>query len=192
VTAHAQLTRAVRTVARRDARLRRAVQRLGRCLPALPRSQRRVLLLRAGDRAGRTRSRARVARITGLSRRRVTYLELTGLRRLRTLAGANACQGAAGGETATAGPGAAGTTATPTAGGGATPVADTKTRGDRHGRTGTAPDAGTPSRNRARELSTSPSGPTGADLAVPALLFLGAAAVAIGIQQIRRGNRPAA
>jgi hypothetical protein len=50
-----------------------------------------VLTLRAGVGIARTRSRAAVARITGLRRARVARLERRGLRRLRALGRAGAC-----------------------------------------------------------------------------------------------------
>jgi hypothetical protein len=197
VIADAQLTRAMRTVVRRDLSLRRAVRRLGSCLPALPRSERRVLLLRAGDRSGHTRSRTRVARITGLTRRRVTHLERSGLRRLRALATTNACHGAGGSDSATTTAAAVGAwgVGTPTAGGGTTAVADHGTHRTGAGSgsgPGVAPAILESPRDRARELSTSPGGASGIDLALPALLLLGAAAVAVGVREIRRANRPTA
>jgi DNA-binding CsgD family transcriptional regulator len=80
----------------RDAALRRAVLRLRGCLGRMPRAERRVLLLRAGDGTTRTRSRSEVARMTGLSPARVTKLERRGLRRLRALGRQGACAPASG------------------------------------------------------------------------------------------------
>jgi hypothetical protein len=65
--------------------------RLQGCLGRVPRAERRVLTLRAGVGIGHTRSRADVARITGIRRARVTSLEHRGLRRLRALERAGAC-----------------------------------------------------------------------------------------------------
>jgi hypothetical protein len=67
------------------------VLRLQGCLGQVSRSERRVLLLRAGVGIARTRSRAEVAHITGLRRARVTRLERRGLRHLRALGRAGAC-----------------------------------------------------------------------------------------------------
>jgi len=57
----------------------------------MPRAERRVLALRAGVGIARTRSRAEVARITGLRRARIARVERRGLARLRALARAGAC-----------------------------------------------------------------------------------------------------
>jgi hypothetical protein len=65
--------------------------RLQGCLGRVPRAERRVLVLRAGIGIARTRSRAQVARITGLRRTSVARLERRGLRRLRALARTGAC-----------------------------------------------------------------------------------------------------
>jgi hypothetical protein len=65
--------------------------RLKGCLGRVPRAERRVLKLRAGVGIARTRSRAQVARITGISRARVARLERRGLRHLRALGRAGAC-----------------------------------------------------------------------------------------------------
>ncbi len=77
---------------RRDHALRRAVLRLQGCLPRVPRSERRVLTLRAGVGAARAHSRTEVARITHLRRARVITLERRGLRRLHALGRTGACQ----------------------------------------------------------------------------------------------------
>jgi hypothetical protein len=76
---------------KRDRDLRRAVVRLQACLGRVPRAERRVLRLRAGVGIDHTRSRADVARITGIRRARVASLERRGLRRLRALERAGAC-----------------------------------------------------------------------------------------------------
>jgi hypothetical protein len=76
---------------KRDRALRRAVVRLQGCLARVPRSERRVLTLRAGVGIAHTRSRAQVARITGLRRARVAVLERRGLRHLRALGRDGAC-----------------------------------------------------------------------------------------------------
>ena len=60
--------------------------RLQGCLASVPRSERRVLALRAGVGRARPHSRTEVARITHLKRKRVVTLERRGLRRLRALA----------------------------------------------------------------------------------------------------------
>jgi hypothetical protein len=57
----------------------------------VPSRERRVLELRAGVGAGHTRSRADVARLTGLQRKSVARLERRGLKRLRSLADAGTC-----------------------------------------------------------------------------------------------------
>jgi hypothetical protein len=85
--------------------------RLRGCLARVPRAERRVLVLRAGIGIARTRSRAEVARITGLRRARVARLERRGLRHLRTLGRAGACAISSGdAETAFAGNPAGGST----------------------------------------------------------------------------------
>jgi hypothetical protein len=58
----------------------------------VPRAERRVLILRAGVGPARTHSRTEVARITHQRRARVIRLERRGLRRLRALGRAGACQ----------------------------------------------------------------------------------------------------
>jgi hypothetical protein len=63
----------------------------------VPSAERRVLELRAGVGGTHTRSRADVARLTGLHRKSVTRLERRGLKRLRSLAGAGTCAGATSG-----------------------------------------------------------------------------------------------
>jgi hypothetical protein len=73
--------------------LRRTVQRLRPCLGGLPTTERRVLVLRAGLGTDRTRSRAEVARMAQISRRRVARVEAAGLRRLARLARASGCGG---------------------------------------------------------------------------------------------------
>jgi hypothetical protein len=70
-------------VHRRDHRLRTAVRRLRGCLPALPRLQRRVLVLRTGIGKGGPRSRERVAGILDRSEIRVARIERRAVRRLR-------------------------------------------------------------------------------------------------------------
>jgi hypothetical protein len=59
----------------------------------VPRRERRVLELRAGVGDKRTRSRAEVARLTGLHRKSVARLERRGLKRLHKLASAGSCAG---------------------------------------------------------------------------------------------------
>jgi Sigma-70, region 4 len=67
------------------------VVQLQGCLGRVPRLERRVLVLRAGVGIAHTRSRAQVARITGIRRARVARLERRGLRKLRALGRAGAC-----------------------------------------------------------------------------------------------------
>ncbi len=104
-------------VRKRDRALRRAVLRFQGCLGQVPRSERRVLALRAGVGIGHTRSRAAVARITHLRKARVTTLERRGLRRLGVLGRAGACAVVPGASVALAAPAATtATTAPPAAG----------------------------------------------------------------------------
>lgn len=79
---------------RRDRALRRSVLRFQGCLSQIPRSERRVLTLRAGVGSSRAHSRTEVARITHLRRARVITLERRGLRRLHTLGRTGTCQDA--------------------------------------------------------------------------------------------------
>jgi hypothetical protein len=88
-------------VQRRERALRRDVLRLKGCLASVPRSERRVLALRAGVGRARPHSRTEVARITHLKRKRVVTLERRGLRRLRALGRAGACGVPAASTTAT-------------------------------------------------------------------------------------------
>jgi Sigma-70, region 4 len=109
---------AAAAVRKRDRALRRAVLRFQGCLAHVPRAERRVLTLRAGVGIGRTRSRAAVARITGLRRARVAQLERRGLEHLRALGRSRACAVPA----PSAGTAAAGAPAVaPQSGDGATP-----------------------------------------------------------------------
>jgi hypothetical protein len=62
----------------------------------MPDEERRVLSLRAGVGIERTRTRAEVQRLTGLSRRRVVAVERRGIERLRGLARTGACASAGG------------------------------------------------------------------------------------------------
>ena len=81
-------------VQRRERTLRRTVLRFRGCLSRVPRSERRVLSLRAGVGRLRPHTRSEVARITHLKRARVIALERHGLRRLEALDRAGGCQGA--------------------------------------------------------------------------------------------------
>jgi hypothetical protein len=101
-------------VQRRERSLRRDVLRFKGCLARVPRSERRVLTLRAGVGRARPHTRTEVARITHLKRKRVVTLERRGLRRLRALNRAGACGAAAGTTTAAQAPGTG--TALPPAG----------------------------------------------------------------------------
>jgi hypothetical protein len=89
-----------RKTRKRDRALRDAVLRFAGCLDSVPSSERRVLSLRAGIGAAQTRTRAQVARITGLSSRRVAKLERRGLKRLRGLGRSGHCSPAASTESA--------------------------------------------------------------------------------------------
>jgi hypothetical protein len=112
----AQARRRAARVQRRERALRRDVERFQGCLASVPRSERRVLALRAGVGTARPHSRTEVARITHLKRKRVVTLERRGLRRLRALARAGACA-PAGGSSATAAMAPGTGTALPPAGG---------------------------------------------------------------------------
>jgi hypothetical protein len=81
-------------ILRRDRALRHVVLRLSSCLGRMPRTERRVLVLRAGVGIAHTRSRREVARIIGLGGARVATLERRSLRRLRALAHEGACAAA--------------------------------------------------------------------------------------------------
>lgn len=78
-------------VQQRERNLRRTVLRFHGCLSRVPRSERRVLSLRAGVGRLRPHTRSEVARITHLRRARVITLERRGLSRLRALNRAGAC-----------------------------------------------------------------------------------------------------
>jgi hypothetical protein len=105
-------------VRQRERDLRRTVLRFHGCLSRVPRSERRVLSLRAGVGRLRPHTRSEVARITHLRRARVIKLERRGLRRLRALNRAGACQDAGAPTTAvTAAPGT-GTSVPPSGGSG--------------------------------------------------------------------------
>jgi Sigma-70, region 4 len=77
-----------------DRALREAVLRFQGCLGSVPSRERRVLELRAGVGGTHTRSRADVARLTGLHRKSVARLERRGLKRLRSLADDGTCASA--------------------------------------------------------------------------------------------------
>jgi hypothetical protein len=109
-------TRAAR-VQQRERNLRSTVLRFRGCLSRVPRSERRVLSLRAGVGRLRAHTRSQVARITHLRRARVIKLERRGLRRLRALNRAGACQDAGAATTAmTVAPGTGTGTPAPPAG----------------------------------------------------------------------------
>jgi sigma-70-like protein len=65
------------------------------CLGNVPQTERRVLELRAGVGISRARTRAEVARLTGLPRKRVARLEHRGLKRLQSLSDVGSCTAAA-------------------------------------------------------------------------------------------------
>jgi Sigma-70, region 4 len=87
---------------RRDRRLRRNVVMLRGCLGGLARTERRVLVLRAGLGQRRPRARARVAGILDVPARRVARIERRALRHLKTL-GEQDCGATRGGASASAG-----------------------------------------------------------------------------------------
>jgi hypothetical protein len=160
-------TRAAR-VQQRERNLRSTVLRFRGCLSRVPRSERRVLSLRAGVGRLRAHTRSQVARITHLRRARVIKLERRGLRRLRELNRAGACQDA----------GAAATTAmtfAPGTGTG-TPAPPAGTSGDRSAvlaehHSSASKDSGSQGKPERAELSISrpsTSGPGGSsfDLAL--------------------------
>lgn len=74
-----------------DRRLRRDLRRLDGCLSGLGAAERRVLVTRANLAGSGVASRADVARGLGISTRRVTVLERTGLRKLRAAASSGGC-----------------------------------------------------------------------------------------------------
>jgi hypothetical protein len=117
----------------------------------VPRSERRVLSLRAGVGRLRPHTRSQVARITHLERGRVIELERRGLRRLRALNRAGACQDA----------GAPTTTATVAAPGTGTPAAPTGTPGGRsavlaeHHSSAASKDSGSAGKPERAQLSIS-------------------------------------
>ena len=150
----------------RERALRRTVLRFHGCLARVPRSERRVLSLRAGVGRLRPHTRSEVARITHLRRARVITLEHRGLSRLRALNRAGACQDA----------GATATAVTPAPGTG-TPVPPASGAGQRsavlagHQSSATSKDSGSQGKPERAELSISrpsTSGPGGSsfDLAL--------------------------
>ncbi len=158
-------TRAAR-VRQRERNLRRTVLRFHGCLSRVPRSERRVLSLRAGVGRLRPHTRSEVARITHLRRARVITLERRGLRRLRALNRAGACQDAG-----------APTTAVTAAPGTGTPVPPASGSGERSAvlaeqhSSAASQDSGSPGKPERAELSLSrpsASGPSGSsfDLAL--------------------------
>jgi hypothetical protein len=159
-------TRAAR-IQQRERNLRSTVLRFRGCLSRVPRSERRVLSLRAGVGRLRAHTRSEVARITHLRRARVIELERRGLRRLRALNRAGACQ--EGGAATTAMTVAPGT-------GTGTPAPPAGTSGDRSAvlaehHSGASQDSGTQGKPERAELSISrpsTSGPGGSsfDLAL--------------------------
>jgi hypothetical protein len=106
---------------RDDRALRRVVLGFQGCLSNVPKTERRVLELRAGVGISRTRTRAEVARLTGLPRKRVVRLEHRGLKRLESLAAAGSCSPAGSATPAAVPVGAGGDSVPPaSAGNGAT------------------------------------------------------------------------
>jgi DNA-binding CsgD family transcriptional regulator len=130
------------------------------CLSRVPRSERRVLGLRAGVGRLRPHTRTEVARIAHIKRARVITLERRGLRRLRALNRAGACQDA----------GATTTTAVTAAPGTGTLIPPAGTSGDRgavlaeHHSSADSKGSGAQGKPERAELSISrpaPSGPGG-------------------------------
>ena len=80
-----------RRVERREKRLRETVAKTSGCLDDLSSAQRRVLTLRSGVGAADPTSRRGVARRLDISVRRVTRLERSGLKRLRSLGANGGC-----------------------------------------------------------------------------------------------------
>ena len=159
------MSRAAR-VQQRERNLRRTVLRFHGCLSRVPRSERRVLSLRAGVGRLRPHTRSEVARITHLRRARVITLERRGLSRLRALNRAGACQDA----------GATTTAVTPAPGTG-TPVPPSSGSGQRgavlaeHHSSAPSKDSSSQGKPERAELSISrPStggpGPSSFDLAL--------------------------
>jgi hypothetical protein len=159
-------TRAAR-IQQRERNLRSTVLRFRGCLSRVPRSERRVLSLRAGVGRLRAHTRSEVARITHLRRARVIKLERRGLRRLRALNRAGACQDAGAATTAmTVAPGTGTGTPAPPAG---TPGDRTAVLAEHH--SGANQDSGSQGKPERAELSISrpsTSGPGGSsfDLAL--------------------------
>ena len=153
-------------VRQRERNLRRTVLRFHGCLSRVPRSERRVLSLRAGVGRLRPHTRSEVARITHLRRARVIALERRGLSRLRALNRAGACQDAG-----------APTTAVTAAPGTGTPLPPASGTGQRsavlaeHHSSAVSRDSGSQGKPERAELSISrpsTSGPSGSsfDLAL--------------------------
>jgi hypothetical protein len=161
-------TRAAR-IQQRERNLRSTVLRFRGCLSRVPRSERRVLSLRAGVGRLRAHTRGEVARITHLRRARVIKLERRGLRRLRALNRAGVCQDAGAATTAmTVAPGTGTGTPAPPAG----------TSGDRSAvlaehHSGASKDSGSQGKPERAELSItrpSTSGPRGSSFDVALVL----------------------
>jgi hypothetical protein len=144
-------------VQRRERALRETVLRFRGCLSRVPRSERRVLSLRAGVGRLRPHTRSQVARITHLERARVIKLERRGLRRLRELNRAGACLDAG-----------ATTNAVVAAPGTGTSVPPASVPGDRggvlaeHHSSGASHDNGSQRKPEQAELSISRPSPGGA------------------------------
>jgi DNA-binding CsgD family transcriptional regulator len=142
------------------------VLRFHGCLASVPRSERRVLSLRAGVGRLRPHTRSEVARITHLRRARVITLERRGLRKLRALNRAGACQDAGAPTTAvTAAPGT-GTPVPPAGGSGQRSVVLAE-----HHSSAASKDSGSQGKPERAELSisrpaTGGSGPSSFDLAL--------------------------
>jgi sigma-70-like protein len=90
-TSGSALPAATTPAQRRDQRLRQAILRFEGCLSLMPRTERRVVELRAGVDVGHPRTRSQVARMTGLSTKRVRRLERRGLLRLERLGRQGRC-----------------------------------------------------------------------------------------------------
>jgi hypothetical protein len=150
------------------------------CLGQMPRGERRVLSLRAGVGLRHTRSRAEVARLTGLSRKRVIATEHRGLKRLRTLVRSGGCT-----TTAAGGPSAA--TTTPRRAGPATAMPRIRVLGERaagNAAAAPAPSSGDASNDAGRPLLHAPD--SAVDLAPALLIVVLGAFVVAAVREARR------
>jgi len=164
---------------RRDRALRHAVLASEACLGQMPRSERRVLTLRAGVGIGRPRTRAQVERITGLRKARVAALERSGLQRLRSLSRAG-CSSASSEAT---GRGTATPAAQPPSAAGPSQIT---VRGQRRSSTGPAPSDPKPDRARSGGLPLLHTPDSALDLVPFAIAFGLAAGIFVFVREARR------